>query len=99
MCELRGVPCDYGKCWRSTNRCCQTQTGGLKTTRELEPWASGVKKDKDSDMPTWMFEKKSNQKKAKKHAPQKRDSKKKQAQPKENDYLTRRSVEVKGGTT
>ena len=48
--------------------CCQIQTGGLETSRELEPGpgGGGGNKDKDNDddlcgdIPAWMF-KKSNQ--------------------------------------
>ena len=64
---------------------------------------SGGNKDKDNDdnqggdIPAWMF-RKSNQK-TEKSAPKKRDSKKKSAQPKENDDRARRNVKVKEGTT
>ena len=61
---------------------------------------SGGNKDKDNDddqggdIPAWMF-KKSNQEKTEKSAPKKRDSKKKQGQPKENVDRARRNVKVK----
>ena len=52
--------------------------------------------DQGSDIPAWMF-KKSNQEKTEKSAPKKRDSKKKSAQPKENDDHARQKVKVKEG--
>ena len=64
---------------------------------------SGGNKDKDNDddqggdIPAWMF-KRSNQK-TEKSAPKERDSKKKPAQPKENDDRARRYVKVKEGAT
>ena len=64
---------------------------------------SGGNKDKDNDdnqggdIPAWMF-RRSNQK-TEKSAPKERDSKKKPAQPKENDDSARRNVKVKEGTT
>ena len=72
--------------------CCQTQIGKLRTSRET----SGGNKDKDNDdqggdLPAWMF-RKSNQEKS---APKKRDSKKKPARPKENDYHARRNMKVR----
>ena len=60
---------------------------------------SGGNKDKDNDdnqggdIPAWMF-RRSNQK-TEKSAPKERDSKKKPAQPKENDDSARRNVKVK----
>ena len=60
---------------------------------------SGGNKDKDNDdnqggdIPAWMF-RRSNQK-TEKSAPKERDSKKKPAQPKENDDRARRNVKVK----
>ena len=48
-------------------------------------------------IPAWMF-RRSNQK-TEKSAPKKRDSKKKPAQPKENDDRARRNVKVKKGAT
>ena len=60
---------------------------------------SGGSKDKDNDdnqggdIPAWMF-RRSNQK-TEKSAPKERDSKKKPAQPKENDDHARRNVKVK----
>ena len=65
---------------------------------------SGGNKNKDNDgdqsgdIPAWMF-RKSNQEKTEKSAPKERDSKKKPAQPKENDECARRNVKVKKGTT
>ena len=64
---------------------------------------SGGNKDKDNDdnqggdLPAWMF-KRSNQK-TEKSAPKERNSKKKPAQPKENDDRARRNVKVKEGAT
>ena len=64
---------------------------------------SGGNKDKDNDdnqgndIPAWMF-RRSNQK-TEKSAPKERDSKKKPAQPKENDDRARRNVKVKEGAT
>ena len=64
---------------------------------------SGGNKDKDDDdnqggdIPAWMF-RRSNQK-TEKSAPKKRDSKKKPAQPKENDDRARWNVKVKEGAT
>ena len=64
---------------------------------------SGGNKDKDNDdnqggdIPAWMF-RRSNQKTGK-SAPKERDSKKKPAQPKENDDRARRNVKVKEGAT
>ena len=64
---------------------------------------SGGNKDKDNDddlggdIPVWMF-KRSNQK-TEKSALKKRNSKKKPAQPKENDGHARRNTKVKEGTT
>ena len=64
---------------------------------------SGGNKDKDNDdnqggdIPAWMF-RRSNQK-TEKSAPKERDSKKKTAQPKENDDRARRYVKVKEGAT
>ena len=64
---------------------------------------SGGNKDKDNDdnqggdIPAWMF-RRSNQK-IEKSAPKERDSKKKPAQPKENDDCVRRNVKVKEGAT
>ena len=63
----------------------------------------GGNKDKDNDdnqggdIPAWMF-RRSNQK-TEKSAPKERDSKKKPAQPKENDDRARRNVKVKEGAT
>ena len=60
-------------------------------------------KDKDNDdnqggvIPVWMF-RRCNQK-TEESAPKKRDSKKKPAQPKENDDRARRNVKVKEGAT
>ena len=85
------------------DECCQTQTGRLRTSRKLEPGPVGGNKDKDKDdnqggdMPAWMF-RRSNQK-TEKSAPKERDSKKKPAQPKENDDRARRNVKVKEGAT
>ena len=65
---------------------------------------SGGNKDEDNDggqggdIPAWMF-RKSNQEKTEKSAPKKRDSKKKPAQPKENDDCARRNMKVKEGAT
>ena len=65
---------------------------------------SGGNKDKDnddnqgSDILAWMF-KKSNQEKTEKNAPKKRDSKKKPAQPKENDDHAKRNMKVKESAT
>ena len=53
--------------------------------------------DQGGDIPAWMF-KRSNQK-TEKSAPKERDSKKKPAQPKENDDGARRNVKVKEGAT
>ena len=64
---------------------------------------SGGNKDKDNDdnqggdIPAWMF-RRSNQK-TEKSTPKERDSKKKPAQPKENDDSARRNVKVKEGAT
>ena len=64
---------------------------------------SGGNKDKDNDdnqcgaIPAWMF-RRPNQKIGK-SAPKERDSKKKPAQPKENDDHARRNVKVKEGAT
>ena len=64
---------------------------------------SGGNKDKDNDdnqggdIPAWMF-RRSNQK-TEKSAPKERDSKKKPAQPKENDDRARRNMKVKEGAT
>ena len=64
---------------------------------------SGGNKDKDNDdnqggdIPAWMF-RRSNQK-TEKSAPKERDSKKKPAQPKENDDRARRNLKVKEGAT
>ena len=64
---------------------------------------SGGNKDKDNDdnqggdIPAWMFSR-SNQK-TEKSAQKERDSKKKPAQPKENDGRARRNVKVKEGAT
>ena len=64
---------------------------------------SGGNKDKDNDdnqggaIPAWMF-RRFNQK-TEKSAPKERDSKKKPAQPKENDDRARRNVKVKEGAT
>ena len=64
---------------------------------------SGGNKDKDNDdnqggdIPAWMF-RRSNQK-TEKSAPKERDSKKKSAQPKENDDRVRRNVKVMEGAT
>ena len=64
---------------------------------------SGGNKDKDSDdnqcgaIPAWMF-RRPNQKTGK-SAPKERDSKKKPAQPKENDDCARQNVKVKEGAT
>ena len=64
---------------------------------------SGGNKDKDNDdnqsgeIPAWMF-RRSNQK-TEKSAPKDRDSKKKPAQPKENDGHARWNVKVKEGAT
>ena len=64
---------------------------------------SGGNKGKDNDdnqggdIPAWMF-RRSNQK-TEKSAPKERDSKKKPAQPKENDDRARRNVKVKEGAT
>ena len=64
---------------------------------------SGGNKDKDNDdnqggdIPAWMF-RRSNQK-TEKSAPKERDSKKKPAQPRENDDHARRNVKVKEGAT
>ena len=64
---------------------------------------SGGNKDKynydnqGNDIPAWMF-RRSNQK-TEKSAPKERDSKKKPAQPKENDDRARRNVKVKEGAT
>ena len=66
---------------------------------------SGGNKDKNNDddqgvdiyIPAWMF-RKSNQK-TEKSALKKGDSKKKQAQPKENDDRVRRNMKVKEGAT
>ena len=64
---------------------------------------SGGNKDKDNDdnqggdIPAWMF-RRSNQK-TEKSAPKERDSKKKPAQPKENDDRVRRNVKVMEGAT
>ena len=64
---------------------------------------SGGNKDKDNDdnqggdIPAWMF-RRSNQK-TEKSAPKERDSKKKPAQPKENDDRARWNVKVKKGAT
>ena len=66
---------------------------------------SGGNKDKDNDddqggdIPTWMFERKSNQEETKKSAPKKREFKKKPAQFKENDDHAIGNVKVKGGAT
>ena len=53
--------------------------------------------DQGGDIPAWMF-KRSNQK-TEKSSLKKRDSKKKPAQPKENDDHARRSMKVKEGAT
>ena len=64
---------------------------------------SGGNKDKDNDdnqggdIPAWMF-RRSNQK-TEKSAPKERDSKKKPAQPKENNDRARRNVKDKEGAT
>ena len=64
---------------------------------------SGGNKDKDNDdnqggdIPAWMFRRSSQ--KTEKSAPKERDSKKKPAQPKENDDRARRNVKVKEGAT
>ena len=64
---------------------------------------SGGNKDKENDdnqggdIPAWMF-RRSNQK-TEKSAPKERDSKKKPAQPKENDDRVRWNVKVKEGAT
>ena len=64
---------------------------------------SGGNKDKDNDdnqggdIPAWMY-RRSNQK-TEKSAPKERDSKKKPAQPKENDDRAKRNVKVKEGAT
>ena len=64
---------------------------------------SGGNKDEDNDdnqggdIPAWMF-RRSNQK-TEKSAPKERDSKKKPAQPKENDDRARRNVKVREGAT
>ena len=64
---------------------------------------SGGNKDKDNDdnqggdIPAWMF-RRSNQK-TEKSTPKERDSKKKPAQPKENDDRAKRNVKVKEGAT
>ena len=64
---------------------------------------SGGNKDKDNDdnqcgaIPAWMF-RRPNQKTGK-SAPKERDSKKKPAQPKENDDRARQNVKVKEGAT
>ena len=78
------------------DECCQTQPGVRART-------SGGNKDKDNDdnqggdIPAWMF-RRSNQK-TEKSAPKERDSKKKPAQPKENDDSARQNVKVKEGAT
>ena len=65
--------------------------------------ASGGNKDKANDdnqggdIPAWMF--KSSNQKTDKSAPKERDSKKKPAQPKENDDHARRNVKFKEGAT
>ena len=53
--------------------------------------------DQGGDIPAWMF-RKSNQK-TEKSAPKERDSKKKPAQPRENDDCARQNVKVKEGAT
>ena len=53
--------------------------------------------DQGGDIPAWMFKRSSQ--KTEKSALKKRDSKKKPAQPKENDDCARRNVKVKEGAT
>ena len=88
---------------KTPERCCQTQTV-CQEPAGVTARKSGGSKDKDNDddqggdIPAWMFNK-CNQEKIEKSAPKKRDSKKKSAQPKENDDPARRSLKVKEGTT
>ena len=77
--------------------CCQTQTGRLRTSRELGNKYKDNDDNQGGDIHAWMF-RRSNQK-TEKGAPKEIDSKKKPAQPKENDDRARQNVKVKEGAT
>ena len=98
--ELPSLPCNYWERARCTTNVARPRLEGRGPagSQSQDQWGN---KDKDNDnnqggdIPAWMF-RRSNQK-TEKSAPKERDSKKKLAQPKENDDPARRNVKVKEG--
>ena len=101
MHELPSLPCNY---WEGQGARQMLPDPDWKAEDQpgVRARTSGGNKAKDNDdnqggdIPAWMF-RRSNQK-SEKSALKERDSKKKPAQPKENDDHARRNVKVKEGT-